>query len=60
MAGLLNRPLAFVYFYLLLGLMAVYTFINIYFSHDKKGAGKIFKLIFFLSATIFGGLIFLL
>ena len=55
-----NRTLGFVFFYLLIVLMTIYTLFNICYSPNKKISGKIFKYLYFLIITVVGGLLWII
>ena len=52
----IDKPIAYLYFFLIFGLMLIYSIINmIYNPHEK--AEKIFKFVFFLIVVTLGGLL---
>jgi hypothetical protein len=51
-----NRTITFLYFFLMIALMLIYSIINIVYNPNEKGE-KIFKFLFFLIVVIAGGLL---
>lgn len=56
MAASISKNLAFLYFFLMIVLMGIYSIINITYKPEEKGE-KIFKFFFFLLVLMVGGLL---
>ena len=52
----INRTITFLYFFLMIALMFIYSIINIAYNPEEKGE-KIFKFLFFLLVVAVGGLL---